>query len=111
MMASSCSSTRGRCSASISFHSPLPAGASLGYEFAYACLTCTLAVFVAQCLSALIALGKLSQDPIAPRVILHYLDDHRAAPIVRESAALALGLLRRTRPSHQADFRAPRPAP
>jgi hypothetical protein len=46
--------------------------------------------------SALIALGKIAQERETIAVLEHHLSDRRAAPIVRESAALALGLLRRT---------------
>lgn len=53
--------------------------------------------------SALLALGRVSQDPGVVEVLFQRLADERAAPIVRESAALALGLLRRTDPCLQFD--------
>lgn len=51
--------------------------------------------------SACIALGKLSDDPNDVDLLLGWLEAEGAKPIVRESAALALGLLRRTDPAQQ----------
>jgi len=51
--------------------------------------------------SALIALAKTSHDEAVVEAILGRLADPRAAPLVRESAALAAGLLRRTEPEQQ----------
>ncbi len=53
--------------------------------------------------SALIAAAKVAPDRLVRRLILCWLEDARAAPLVRESAALAAGLLRRTRPDQQMD--------
>jgi hypothetical protein len=46
--------------------------------------------------SALIALAKLCAEPETVALLLAHLEDPREAPLVRESAALAVGLLRRT---------------
>lgn len=51
--------------------------------------------------SALLALGKVSQDPGVTKVMLLRVTDGREAQIVRESAALACGLLRRSDPAIQ----------
>ncbi|MHC5009449.1 MAG: HEAT repeat domain-containing protein [Planctomycetota bacterium] len=51
--------------------------------------------------AALIALGRVSEDRIVFHLLLHHLKDPEGAPIVRESAALAVGLLRRTDPDIQ----------
>ncbi len=48
--------------------------------------------------SACIALGKIARDGSAADVLLEHLEDPRAPDIVRESAALGLGLLRRSEP-------------
>ena len=48
--------------------------------------------------AALIALGKVCSDPIVHTFFLHYLRDRRSNTLVRESAALGIGLLRRTMP-------------
>ena len=48
--------------------------------------------------SALIALGKIARGPAVVDVLFARLEDPRAAQIVRESAALAVGLLRRSDP-------------
>jgi HEAT repeat protein len=53
--------------------------------------------------AALIALGKVSQDKIVIPIFLDWLKDPQADQVVRESAALGLGLLRRTQPSLQLD--------
>ena len=53
--------------------------------------------------SALLALGKVASDPALVEVLSRHLVDRRAAPIVRESAALALGLLARSEPELQRD--------
>jgi HEAT repeat protein len=49
--------------------------------------------------SAALALGKLSEDPAAVDVLFRLVEDESRAPLVRESAALALGLLRRSAPA------------
>ena len=46
--------------------------------------------------SALLALARVEAEPATVALLLRRLDDPRAAGIVRESAALALGLLRRS---------------
>ncbi len=46
--------------------------------------------------AALIALGKVSSDPVVHTFFLHYLHDPKSKTLVRESAALAIGLLRRS---------------
>lgn len=46
--------------------------------------------------AALIALGKVCSDTVVHAFFLHYLDDPKSNTLVRESAALAIGLLRRT---------------
>ncbi|MFV1958054.1 MAG: HEAT repeat domain-containing protein [Planctomycetota bacterium] len=51
--------------------------------------------------AALIALGKTCTDRVVIALFRHWLQDEKAGPLVRESAALALGLLRRTQPSLQ----------
>jgi hypothetical protein len=51
--------------------------------------------------SALLALGKVASDPALVEVLNRHLVDRRAARIVRESAALALGLLARAEPELQ----------
>ncbi len=51
--------------------------------------------------SALIALGKVARDPEVVDVLFRRVEDARAAPIVRESAAFAVGLLRRSDPEHR----------
>jgi len=51
--------------------------------------------------SALIALGKVCTDHAILEILNDHLRDHRAAPIVRESAALALGLIARDQPQLQ----------
>jgi HEAT repeat protein len=51
--------------------------------------------------SALLALGKLSQDRETIPLLVGRLEDPRSSAMVRESAALALGLLRRTEASLQ----------
>ena len=53
--------------------------------------------------AALIALGKVSQDKVMIPIILEWLNDPEAHQVIRESAALSLGLLRRTQPSLQLD--------
>ncbi|MFV1958524.1 MAG: HEAT repeat domain-containing protein, partial [Planctomycetota bacterium] len=55
--------------------------------------------------SALIALGKLANDAITRQLLLHYAEKARTPNLVRESATLALGLLRRTDPSLRLDGR------
>ncbi len=52
--------------------------------------------------SALIACGKIGGDRLVTSLILHWAEDVYASPLVRESAALAVGLLRRTDPALQA---------
>jgi len=49
--------------------------------------------------SALIALGKLTTVPKHIEIFFHHLGDKHAADIIRESAALGLGLLRRSSPA------------
>ncbi len=51
--------------------------------------------------SACIALGKITSDPGSIDLLLHWMEDESAPGIVRESAALGLGLLRRTDPAQQ----------
>ena len=53
--------------------------------------------------SALIAASKIGNDRLVRSLILRWAQDARAAPLVRESAALAAGLLRRTDPALQTD--------
>ncbi len=53
--------------------------------------------------AALIALGKVSQDKVILPIFLEWLKDPQADQVIRESAALGLGLLRRTQPSLQLD--------
>jgi HEAT repeat protein len=53
--------------------------------------------------SALLALGRVAQDATAVPLIVGYLQDRKAPHIVRESAALAAGLLRRTERDLQLD--------
>ncbi len=53
--------------------------------------------------AALIALGKIARDTPSTELILKYLHDPKAANVVRESAALAVGLLRRTHADEQLD--------
>lgn len=53
--------------------------------------------------AALIALGKVSQDKVVLPIFLQWLRDPKADQVIRESAALGLGLLRRSRPSLQLD--------
>jgi hypothetical protein len=53
--------------------------------------------------SSLIALAKLSNDGVTRRIILRELKDPQASVMVRSSAALAVGLLRRTDPDRQID--------
>lgn len=48
--------------------------------------------------AALLALGKIANSPVARRVMADALRDEDAPAMVRESAALALGLLRRSAP-------------
>ncbi|MDJ0523661.1 MAG: HEAT repeat domain-containing protein, partial [Planctomycetota bacterium] len=49
--------------------------------------------------SALIALGKIAHDEASVDLLLEHVEDARAPDMVRESAALALGLLRRSDPA------------
>lgn len=51
--------------------------------------------------SALLALGRIAVDPAAIEVLFRHLEDVRAPNIVRESAALGLGFLRRSDPKRQ----------
>ena len=55
--------------------------------------------------SALIALAKLSNDSATATLAFTYARDRHAASMVRESAALALGLMRRSDPSLRAPAR------
>lgn len=49
--------------------------------------------------SALLALGKIAHDEAVVRVLLRELAEESNAQLVRESAALALGLIRRSEPA------------
>ncbi len=51
--------------------------------------------------SALLALGRCGEPGVSVPVLRGWLHDARAADIVRESAALAIGLLRRTLPAQR----------
>jgi hypothetical protein len=51
--------------------------------------------------SSLIALAKVCDDEVTPRVLLDALSDTKLSPLVRSSAALAVGLLRRSDPALQ----------
>ncbi len=51
--------------------------------------------------AALIALAKVTKDPMSIEVIFRHAEDAKASPLVRESGALAVGLLRRTSPNHR----------
>ena len=51
--------------------------------------------------STLLALAKVSNGAPTVAVLRRFLDDARAAPLVREAAALAFGLLRRSDPQRQ----------
>jgi HEAT repeat protein len=51
--------------------------------------------------AALIALGKISTEGAARTLFVHYLRDGEQSALVRESAALAIGLLCRSRPGQQ----------
>ncbi len=53
--------------------------------------------------SALLALAKVSNGAPTVALLREHLDDARAAPIVREAAALAVGLLRRSEPDLQVE--------
>lgn len=48
--------------------------------------------------AAAIALARVTHDEEAVRLLFRHAEDPRAAPVVRESAALAVGLLRRSAP-------------
>ncbi len=51
--------------------------------------------------SSLLAVSKIATTARAINVLLRYAEDDKAADIVRESAALGLGLLRRSNPAQQ----------
>jgi HEAT repeat protein len=51
--------------------------------------------------SACLALGKVATAPKAINVLLGYAEDDKQSGLVRESAALALGLLRRSEPAQR----------
>jgi HEAT repeat protein len=51
----------------------------------------------------LLALGKCARDPAALEVLLAHAGDRSASPLVRESAALAVGLARRTDETRRMD--------
>jgi len=51
--------------------------------------------------AAMVSLAKVTQDPLAIEVLFRHAEDASASTLVRESGALAVGLLRRTRPQHR----------
>ncbi len=51
--------------------------------------------------ASLIALAKIAPADVAFPILVKYLGDRRSAVVVRESAALGMGLLRRSQPSLQ----------
>ncbi len=53
--------------------------------------------------AAMISLAKVTHDPLTIEVLFRHAEDRTASPLVRESGALAIGLLRRTRAQHRFD--------